>query len=661
MGMSAVPKTSTLVTPESIDAVYKYPIIDAESDQSSPAKHHRVSGHFENTPIRFNFYFPPRDRWDGRFFQLTFPTQHENATDEVIGFALDSHAYAVQATGSRGFQAEAAAAQFSRVVARRYYGSCSRRIYGYLYGGSGGSLQVIGAVENSIGIWDGAVPSVQAIPISAPNNPSIRAMASLVLRNSAEQIQDALRPGGTGDPFSILNPVEREMLQEATNLGVPIQAWEDFSEVSDASTLSLLSNVAVKILDPTYVDDFWFKKGYLGTDPSPLGEVLRTAVVSFVSTVRHVKVDSREVPFSVELDVALSPGTFMDEYWYDFTVSTADGVELGVLVGTFNYMTKVAVFNNKRVGKNDILLLRKLAQGIKLRVENRRSIAMRAYYRYQVPERRGFYGFDHLRNPDGSSRFPRRLVDVSKCLSEGALGGATHTGDIKVKIIVVQNLMDSGAFPWHADWYKKQVKQALGCRFEDNYRLWFNENTEHEWEGPSKKRASLIVPYRGIVQQALRDMSAWVERGVPPPASTSYSVAEDSSIILPPAADDRRGIQPTVHLTVEGGKKFEAKIGQTITFHATITAPPGAGAIVYVEWDFFGKGRYTYGHLSTPKQTVEVQTTFTYNTPGNFIVGIRATLQREGNVVSKYAGVMNLARVSVTVGKSTDLGKEFRL
>lgn len=59
--------------------------------------------------------------------------------------------------------------QPSSTVAASYYGT-SRQIYGYIYGGSGGSYQTFDAIENSSGVWDGAVPFIPGLPISIPNN-----------------------------------------------------------------------------------------------------------------------------------------------------------------------------------------------------------------------------------------------------------------------------------------------------------------------------------------------------------------------------------------------------------------------------------------------------------------------------------------------------------
>lgn len=146
------------VTAKCVDPLYNRPVIDSESDETAPVPHHKVSGHFEGTDKKFNFYFPPKKQWQGRLFNLVYPLQDENATDVTISFGADSGAYTVQTNGG-GYRVDAAAVKFSKTVAAKYYVT-SKRIYGYIYGGSGGSYQTIGAIENTSGVWDGAVPYI---------------------------------------------------------------------------------------------------------------------------------------------------------------------------------------------------------------------------------------------------------------------------------------------------------------------------------------------------------------------------------------------------------------------------------------------------------------------------------------------------------------------
>ena len=80
----------------------------------------------------------------------------------------------------------------SKIIAAKHYNEPSRRIYGYIYGESGGSFQVAGAMENTMGVWDGGVTYVQALPVSIPNVPVVRALTGKVLRSKAAQIADAV-------------------------------------------------------------------------------------------------------------------------------------------------------------------------------------------------------------------------------------------------------------------------------------------------------------------------------------------------------------------------------------------------------------------------------------------------------------------------------------
>src|SRR5690606_5143668 len=91
--------------------------------------------------------------------------------------------------------------------------------------------------------------------------------------------------------------------------------------------------------------------------------------------------------------------------------------------------------------------------------------------------------------------------------------------------------------------------------------------------------------------QALRDVAAWVEKGIPPPPSTSYKYV-DGQIEIPPTAAARRGIQPVVTLTANGGARADVKVGQPVTFTGVVEAPPKTGRVVEARWDFEGAGDY---------------------------------------------------------------------
>jgi PKD domain len=275
--------------------------------------------------------------------------------------------------------------------------------------------------------------------------------------------------------------------------------------------------------------------------------------------------------------------------------------------------------------------------------DNRWSLALLAYHRYQVPKRAGFYPWDQFRGPDGQPLYPQRFLEIGPLISRSVTGGGTFSGRITAKVIVVANLLDADAYPWQADWYSARVREALGERYNDTFRLWYNDNADHI--GPRTQR---LVQYNGILQQALRDVSAWAERGVAPPESTRYTVA-DSQISVPDKAPHRRGIQPVVDLTVNGATRIDIAAGETVTFKARIQVPPKAGEIVRTEWDFLGTGAFTERPFGPTRRTVEVKVTFTYTTPGTYYPALRVTAQREGDTTTPFALVQNLGRVRVVV------------
>jgi hypothetical protein len=152
-------------------------------------------------------------------------------------------------------------------------------------------------------------------------------------------------------------------------------------------------------------------------------------------------------------------------------------------------------------------------------------------------------------------------------------------------------------------------------------------------------------------------VSAWVEKGVAPPRSTSYKVAQDQ-IVLPKTAAKRGGIQPVVVLTANGGVTAHVGVDQPVTFKATVEVPPGTGKVVNAEWDFNGTGSFESASCAQCNGTREISTlstTHTYSQPGTYFASLRGTSQRNGDTNtnldqdSSFAFIHNLGRVRVVV------------
>jgi len=156
--------------------------------------------------------------------------------------------------------------------------------------------------------------------------------------------------------------------------------------------------------------------------------------------------------------------------------------------------------------------------------------------------------------------------------------GVIPNGGIKGKVIALENLWDTEALPWSGDWYRQQVQNKLGDKANDNFRLWYTDHANHG-DLPVPGDPDYIVSYLGVLQQALLDLSAWVEKGIEPAPTTNYEIV-DGQVVVPSTANERKGIQPIIELKANGGERAEVKVGQTVTFTATVELPSNTGKIV---------------------------------------------------------------------------------
>jgi hypothetical protein len=290
-----------------------------------------------------------------------------------------------------------------------------------------------------------------------------------------------------------------------------------------------------------------------------------------------------------------------------------------------------------------------LKPGDQVQIDNSDFLAAQYYHRHQVPTP-DFYVWDQFRGPDGKPLYPQRRMLIGPMVT-GA--GSVQSGRFKGKMIVVESLMDQDAFPWQADWYRTKVKEVLGDRLNDNFRLWFTEHSIHSDEARQGDNTR-TVSYLGVLQQALLDLSAWVEKGVPPPPSTTYRV-DDGQIVIPSTAAERRGIQPVVIAKANGGVRTETPVNHPVQFSGMVELPTNTGKIVSLEWDFEGRGDFpitqppTKAKSSASGSRVTVTTTYSFTKPGTYFPALRATSQREGDSKTPYGQISNLGRVRVVV------------
>ena len=666
------------------DTVFKAPYVDVDEWRDKPVRHHYVHGGFKGTDTRFSFYFPPKEKYQGRFFQYITPVpDNENLSQggtgegDKIGFSIASGAYFVETNGggkaaSPGFgvdatigayRANAAAAQYSRVIAAKQFGG--GRPYGYAFGGSGGAFRTIASIENTDGVWDGVVPYVLGSPMALPNVFSVRMHAMRVLQNKFPQIVDALEPGGSGDMYAGLTTEEQQALREVTKMGFPPKAWFNYRKMGIHAFPAIYPGLMA--IDKKYFTDFWTVPGYLGVNPPASllkGRIQQVSKIKTgISEGQAIKLGLTQGPLPGEAHgtadaawkaIGEKDGTMPVAFQLENTLPAVQflGGDLiirsGMAAGKTLLLTQVSG-DKVMLGSNDLKVLAAIRPGDEVQVNNSNFLAAQTYHRHQVPGK-DYPVWDQFRDADGKPIYPQRAMLIGPLLARGATG-TLQTGKFKGKMILVESLWDTEAYPWQADWYRSKVKETLGDSLDNNFRLWYTDHANHaDFVRPGDP--THIVSYLGVLQQALRDLSLWVEKGVAPPANTTYKLV-DGQVEVPATALARKGIQPVIELKANGSERADVKVGQPVVFTAMIEVPPHTGQIVVTNWDVDGTGSFAEtGKLTFTDKTKTrgtVKTNHTFAKSGTYFVTLRAVSQRQGDMVTPYARIQNLARVRVVV------------
>ncbi len=675
----------------SSDPLFTKPYIDIDEWRDEPLRHRYIHGGFEGTDALFSIYFPPKEQYDGRFFQYIMAISGNEKVAEApenpdpsyaLGFVFESGAYFVESNLGRkdmfpgndptitGYRTSAAVANYSRVLASEMYGP--HRPYGYAWGGSGGGYKTISCIESTNGVWDGVVPFIHASPMAMINVFSVQAHAMRILKDKIDLIIDAVEPGGNGDIYAGLNEEEREALTEVTKMGFPPRAWFNYQRIAFGYTgvLTTLLDIVIK-WDPTYFEDFWKISGYLGANPP---ESLLKARLKHETTISKLIMpeDIRKMGQSLSIsagqagNITIPAGLVLESVPDGDIQGASIFLKSGKAEGHVAYA--IAAFDNTVMlayGEENYPHLADIQVGDKVLLDNSNYLAAQTYHRHQVPGPE-YKVWDQFRDANGKPIYPQRPEILGPRHAEMG-SGSVQSGKFEGKMIAVNMLMDEAAYPWQPDWYRSKVKEHLGDQIDDYYRLWYFDNAMHTpptitpFDTPPMI-TTRIINYGGILQQALRDVSAWAEKGIAPPLNTVYKIV-DGQVEVPPSAVERKGIQPVIDISVNGGVRADVNVGDKIEFSAIIEVPPNTGSIVNVEWDFEGAGDFPLREkLKDTKSThVEVKTTYSFAKPGTYFPSLRATSNRQGNPQTPYAKVQNIGRVRVVVtskeGKTKEKGK----
>jgi hypothetical protein len=412
----------------------------------------------------------------------------------------------------------------------------------------------------------------------------------------------------------------------------------------------------IRALDPTYEDDFWSKPGYAGANPP---SYLAAAKVDGFATITDIVRDAQGVPTALKFDPATVPALgstgsrHLDYYVYDAdgTTRTIDRTDpakpVFTLTGTLDTTTStLALAVNPNVLSatvpNSTVLLDALDVGDKIRINNRFFLAQVYYPRYSILDN-GNPAYNQYKDKNGKPKYPQREVQIAPFSSYGAMGGMRETGSIKTKVMVMENLADANSFPYVAGFYQQQVEKALGKRKADEmFRVYYQEHGGHSNSG--------LV--QGIFNQMVLDLIAWAERGVTPKPSSGYTIDPMNQIVQPFNAIDRKGLQPVIHLTANGGDRAEVGILQPFNLSATIEMPPTTGKIVQYSWTIERQGVPAVTEpatvLVTPNEKVTLSRPTSFALPGEYLVSLNTTGDRNG-ASGTSTPMQNLDRVRVVV------------
>ena len=666
------------------DPLFKAPYIDVDEWRDTPTRHRYVHGGFKGTDTRFSFYFPSKPKYVGHFFQYITPvpdsenlSQGNQGEEDRIGFSLASGAYFIETNGGgpagmampgsgvdpsiAGYRANAAAARYSRLVAQQIYRA--GRPYGYAFGGSGGAFRTIGGIENTVGVWDGVVPYVVGSPMAIPNVFSVRMHAMRVLKDKFPQIVDAMDAGGSGDMYAGLNEEEAGALREVTRMGFPPQSWFGYKTMG-VHAFSVLYPGIVQA-DPQYFTDFWHVPGYLGANPP---QSLLAARIQHHTTIRLTINEAEAGRRGLEVShlTGQARGT-ADKAWQAMQDAAAKipvafqladappkvdflGGDLIILTGAAAGMKvslRQIVGDVVVVGVADPKVLSLIAAGDQVQVDNSNFLAAQTYHRHQVPGP-DYAVWDQFRDSQGKPIYPQRPVLLGPLFAANA-SGSVQNGKFQGKMILIENLWDREAFPWQADWYRTKVRENLGNRLDDNFRLWFVDHALHG-DSTQQEDPTHTVSYLGVLQQALRDLAAWVEKGQSPPQSTSYKMV-DGQVVVPPTAAERMGIQPVINVEANGQARAEVSVGEPVTLAARIELPKQAGSLIFAEWDLDGSGSFgvkaDLGEMGP--SLLHAKLVHRFEKAGTYFVTLRAASQRNGDRETPFARVQNLGRARVVV------------
>ncbi|MCC7153348.1 MAG: tannase/feruloyl esterase family alpha/beta hydrolase [Bryobacterales bacterium] len=554
--------------------------IDTREWRAEPVRHFYIHG-VVNGDTRFRVCLPEKAAWKGRVIQYLGGAFGGYELTGDAGVALSAGAVYVESNqGHIGrfltaspndshtelqYEASYATLQYAKSRAVEFYGI--EPSYVYVHGDSGGGMRASGLLERFPKSYDGAIGYVGVgSPTALIPKYSRYEEFCYKIASKTQAMADAVRPGGSGDPFAVLSTGDQRAALRAVLLnGFPARQLE---QLSPSLVSAQLIDAMFRVADPDFVSEFWRNRGNAGLE-------------GFSGKVRAIQAST------IDTGIPQVAGALTN-----YSIRFASGAAAGTW--------RPIVFN-----KDSSVTLSPYAPdassvkpGDGFEIDNRELMAWRSYYRYL--------------GPDSPARRPESVV---RMLS----GDGRPLGQFKGKLMVLYSVDDPYAWASFAVDYDRMVWARQGTSAKERYRLYFFERIPH---GPVT-RPLWEIPWGGARQKALIDLIAWVERGVPPPPGTSYRVNELNQVVLPAGAAARAGLQPVAVVTANGTPdRLEIRAGQEVVFRVSAADPDNE--LEQFEIDYFGTGT---GGEKQPAGGRSASAIFrhTYEKPGAHFANVRTT------------------------------------
>jgi len=301
------------------------------------------------------------------------------------------------------------------------------------------------------------------------------------------------------------------------------------------------------------------------------------------------------------------------------------------------------------LGEAQELLFDGVRPGDEVVVDNRDYLAFCHYYRHHVADPREIPRFA----VDDNYLYPTYHFDDTKAYG-APMAGMAHDGNIKVPLFLIQHSRDTSCWLIDGVRYDEVVRSQVGDRVSEMWRFWVMDNAEHMPGSaiaptPPPVPTSRLVEGWSAMETGVDLMVAWIERNEQPPEDTEYTFDRcHNHVSLAPTAAERRGIQPVVTATANGGVRADVKAGDEVQLAATSEVPRGVGGIVELAWDFEGTGEWSAVPLGGGlTSSVSEQAAHRYEAPGVYFPSFRVVSHLQGDRADPYGRIMNVGRCRV--------------